>query len=160
MKRLVYVMTAMLALLSLANAQTFHKTKMIDPKGKEVPVEVEFDTTKQSLGVKTLGQPLVDVPYSTIEKLSYERASRRRVKEGALVMIGSLGVGGIVMLTKSKNHWFYVDYKQPDGTAKTLTLKLDKNEYERVLKIATEQTGKEVETLEPLKEQPKDKKSK
>ena len=160
MKRLIYVMIAMLALLNLGNAETFRKTKITDPKGKEVSVEIDFDMTRQSLLVKAAGKNLEEVPYASIEKLSYERAARRRVKEGALVMIGSLGVGGIVMLTKSKNHWFYVDYKEPDGTAKTVTLKLDKNEYEKVLKIATEQTGKEVETLEPLKEQPKDKKSK
>ena len=47
------------------------------------------------------------------------------------------------MMTKSKNHWFYVDYWQPDGVEKNLTLKLDKKEYDKVLKSAKEPSGRE-----------------
>ena len=65
-----------------------------------------------------------------------------------------LGVGGIVMLTKSKSHWFYVDFKDQDGKAGNLTLKLDKTEYEKVLAAAKKQTGKDVETLTPRKGDP------
>jgi phage terminase large subunit-like protein len=50
------------------------------------------------------------------------------------------------MLTKGKSHWFYVDYKQ-DGVTKELSLKLEKREYEQVLKTARQQTGKDVEIL-------------
>ncbi|SRR6266404_9041466 len=58
----------------------------------------------------------------------------------------SLGVGAALMLTKGKNHWLYVNYKQ-DGVPKKLALKLDKSEYEQVLKTAHDQTGKDVEIL-------------
>ena len=38
-------------------------------------------------------------------------------------MIASLGAGGVVMLTKSKSHWFYVDYHEGEGKdAKSLTV--------------------------------------
>ena len=51
------------------------------------------------------------------------------------------------MLTKSKNHWLYVDYKDTDGKPKDLKLKLDKSEYRQVLETAAQQTEKHVETL-------------
>lgn len=73
-------------------------------------------------------------------------------------MIASLGAGAIVMLTKSKNHWFYVDYKDADGKPQDLTLKLDKNEYEMVLKTAKEMSGKEVEITTPKKDEKKEEK--
>ncbi len=152
LKRTISLIVPLLfAIVSLSHGEVFHKTKVIDAKGKEVPVDIDFDKGRQSLMVKPTdkkaAENLTDVPYGSIEKLSYELSSRHRVKEGAVVMIASLGAGAVVMLTKSKNHWFYVDYKEQDGTVKSLTLKLDKGEYEKVLKAAREQTGKEVEKL-------------
>lgn len=146
----------LLAATGVVQAQTFSKTKMIDAKGKEVSVSLEF--AKDGLTVKTLKTPIASVTYSSIDKLSYELTSRRRVKEGAVVMIASLGAGAIVMLTKSKNHWFYVDYKDADGKPQDLTLKLDKNEYEMVLKTAKEMSGKEVEITTPKKDEKKEEK--
>jgi len=156
MHRCFAIAILLIAATGVGQAQTFSKTKMIDAKGKEVPVTLEFDKT--GLAVKALKASIADVPYDSINKLSYEMASRRRVKEGAVVMIASLGVGGIVMLTKSKNHWFYVDYKDADGKPKDLTLKLDKSEYERALKTAKELSGKDVEIIAPKKDDKKDKK--
>jgi hypothetical protein len=136
--------------------ETFPKTKIFDHKGKEVAVELGFDRDKQILSVKAAGKTIEEAPYTSIEKLSYERAARHRIKEGAplaILGLGGVAVGSVVMLTKSKNHWFYVDYKPPDGTVKTLTLKLHKGEYEQALKTATEQTGKQVEMLTPVKKE-------
>lgn len=156
MYRCFVIALLLIAATAIGQAQTFSKTKMIDAKGKEVPVTIEFD--KAGLAVKILKTSIAEVPYDSINKLSYEMASRHRVKEGAVVMIASLGVGGIVMLTKSKNHWFYVDYKDADGKPKDLPLKLDKSEYESVLKTAKEMSGKDVEITTPKKDEKKNKK--
>jgi hypothetical protein len=137
----------MLITTGVSQAQTFRKTRMIDGRGKEVTVELGFDGQSQLLTVKALTAPIAEVPYSSITKLSYERAARHRVKEGAIVMLASFGAGGVVMLTKSKTHWLYVDYTEADGKTNDLTLKLDKTEYEQVLIAAKEQTGKQVETV-------------
>jgi len=144
-RRFVVAILIMVA-SGVGQAQTFRKTKTIDGTGKEVPVELGFDKQTQLLTVKALAAPIAEVPFTNIEKLSYEQAARHRVKEGAIVMLASFGAGGIVMLTKSKNHWLYVDYKDA-GTSRALPLKLDKSEYTRVLEAAEEQTGKPVETL-------------
>ncbi|MEP7337596.1 MAG: hypothetical protein ABI977_07605 [Acidobacteriota bacterium] len=156
MHRYFAIALLLIAATVVGQAQTFSKTKMIDAKGKEVPVSLEFDKT--GLAVKALKAPVADVPYDSINKLSYEMASRHRVKEGAVVMIASLGVGAVVMMTKSKNHWLYVDYKDADGKPKDITLKLDKSEYEKVLKTAKEMSGKDVEISTQKKDEKKDKK--
>jgi hypothetical protein len=51
----------LIAATAMGQAQTFSKTKMIDAKGKEVPVTLEFG--KAGLAVKTLKTPIADVPY-------------------------------------------------------------------------------------------------
>ena len=156
MRKCFAIVFLLIAGAGVGQAQTFRKTKMIDAKGKEVPVTLEF--TETGMAVKTLSVTVADIPYNSIDKLSYEVASRHRVKEGAIVMIASLGAGGIVMLTKSKNHWLYVDYKDADAKPEDLTLKLDKREYEKALKTAKERSGKEVEITTPKKDEKKGKK--
>ena len=156
MYRCFAIAILLIAATGVGQAQTFSKTKMVDAKGKEVPVTLEF--AKTGLAVKALKTSIAEVPYASITKLAYEKASRHRVKEGAVVMIASLGVGEIVMLTKSKNHWLYVDYKDADGKPKDLTLKLDKGEYESVLKTAKELSGKDVEVIAAKKDAKKDEK--
>lgn len=138
-------------LIAAASGETFKKTKMVDGKGKEVPVELDFDRVEKRLTVRTKKTVLAEAPYDTIDTLQYELSARRRVKEGAVVMIASLGVGAVVMLTKSKNHWLYVNQKPGGAKATTLTLKLDKSEFEKVMKVAAAETGKTVEKLQPEK---------
>ena len=160
MNRLLIAALYTVCATAIGHAQTFDKTKWIDASGKEVPVTLDFDKQGQRLTVKSLDASVAEVPYTNISKLSYEQAARHRVKEGAIVMIASFGAGGIVMLTKSKSYWLYVDYKDARGNSKDLTLKLDKGEYKEALKIAKEQTGKDVERLDPQKKTSEKKKDK
>ena len=51
----------------------------------------------------------------TLDKLSYEYTKKHRITTGALVMIFSLGAGAVVMLTKSKSNWLYIDYHEQDA---------------------------------------------
>jgi len=159
--RMAIVVVGVIATVSdIGNAQTFRKTKMLNDKGKEVSVDLCFDEQSKLLKVKPLKTNVADVPYGAIEKLSYQQAAHHRVRDGGgtmgvgcidnpallLTCPASLGVGAVLMFTKGKNHWFYVDYKQGEAS-KELTLKLEKSEYEQVLKTAREQTGKDVEIL-------------
>jgi hypothetical protein len=122
----------------------------MDAKDKEVSAMLEFNGQKNVLLVtpeRRKGGPPIEVPLATIDKLSYQQSSHHRIKTGAIVMLASLGVGAIVMATKSTNHWFYVDYKAPDGTAKDIVLRLDKGRYETIIDAANRITGKTVETI-------------
>ncbi len=126
------------------------KVHWMDARDKEVPATLEFNGQKRVLLVtpeRRQGGPPIEVPFATIDKLSYELSSHHRIKTGAIVMLASLGVGAVIMATKSTNHWFYVDYKAPDGIAKDIVLRLDKGQYDTILDAANRITGKTVETI-------------
>lgn len=59
-------------------------------------------------------------------------------------MVASLGAGAIVMLTKSKSHWLYIDYHE-QSVPKSVVLRMDKNDYKKILEAVERHTGKEVE---------------
>ncbi len=61
-------------------------------------------------------------------------------------MVASLGAGAIVMLTKSKSHWLYIDFHEQNAP-KTLVLRMDKKEYKNIFEAVKAHTGKEVQFL-------------
>jgi hypothetical protein len=147
MSRILLIVTLMAATAGYAHAQTFKKTKWVDFKDKEIAAELTLDSAAKTLTVKPeMGRP-IEVSYSSIDKLSYERSSHHRLMSGAIVMAASLGAGAIVMATKSKNHWLYVDYKDSAGMPKDLILKLDKHDYEEILSLASDQVGKDIQRV-------------
>jgi hypothetical protein len=86
-------------------------------------------------------------PYSSIDEMSYEYATRHRVAEGASVMVLSLGAGAILMATKTKSHWLAIVYHEGE-TKQTTVLQLDKSEYEAVIAALEARTGKKIAVLE------------
>ena len=148
----------------IGHAQTFLKTKMFNAKGKLVSVDLSFDERSRRLTLESRKLTLAEsIPYESIDKLSYRLAAHHRVRQGSELLHGCVGglysapsflllcgasliAGPAVMFSREKNHWFYVHYQQ-DGIAKELTLKLDKSEYQQVLRAAGEQSGKSVEIL-------------
>jgi hypothetical protein len=88
-----------------------------------------------------------EIPYSSIDSLSYEVAARHRVGEGAGLMMLSPGTGLVLMATKTKSHWLDIQYH--DGDVKQLTiLRLDKSEYKDVIATLETRTGKHIGTLD------------
>jgi hypothetical protein len=64
------------------------------------------------------------------------------------------------MLTKSKSHWLYVDFHEQDA-AKSIVLRMDKNQYKSIMEACKTHTGKAVEDLQEAgKSKDKDKNSK
>ena len=61
-------------------------------------------------------------------------------------MVASLGAGAIVMLTKSKSHWLYIDFHE-QNVSRSVVLRLDKKEYPQIFEAVKTHTGKEVEFL-------------
>lgn len=122
--------------------QYFQKTKIPDSKGNQTPVSLVFSDRKQTIEVRTAGQMLTEVPYSSIDGLLYEYTQKHRITQGAVVMVASIGAGAVVMLTKSKSHFLTVEYHE--GTApKELVLRLDKTEFRDILAAAKLQTRKD-----------------
>ena len=142
---------AVLLVLCAVNAApgddvAFRNVKVADAKGKQADASLLFNGGNKSMVVRVADRDFVSIPYDKIDKLSYEYSKKHRITQGAIVMVASLGAGAVVMLTKSKSHWLYVDYRQESGAA-TLVLRMDKKNYKTILNTAKEQTGKQVAFL-------------
>jgi hypothetical protein len=148
-KKLVAVIALfLLSLNSLGFAEetTFNDCKLTDAKGKQTDARLTFSDQNKGVVINLSGRDLVTIPYENLDKFSYEYTKKHRITQGAIVMVASLGAGTIVMLTKSKSHWLYIDYREQNAP-KTLVLRLDKSDYRKVFASVKSHTGKEVEML-------------
>jgi hypothetical protein len=135
----------------------FNGCKLADVKGKQADARLIFSDDAKSIIVRSLDRDIAKIPYESIDKVSYDYAKKHRVTQGAIVMVASLGAGAIVMLTKSKSHWLYIDFHEQNAP-KSLVLRMDKNEYKKIFDAVKSHTGKEVEfTGEAAKQQEKQK---
>jgi hypothetical protein len=144
-KTAVVILTILLATeASAADAVSFHDTRIVDKKQRQIHADLIFNSDSKSMTVRVADTNYAQVPYDAIDKLSYEFSKKHRFTEGALVMVAWIPAGLVVMATKSKSHWLYVDYKQ-DGVPKELVVRLHKREYKKVLETAQRETGKDIE---------------
>lgn len=160
MKRLISVVLTIVSLLSFCMAEetAFSGCKLADVKGKNADARLIFSDNNKNVVIRVADRDFVTIPYQNINKFSYEYTKKHRITQGAIVMVASLGAGAIVMLTKSKSHWLYIDY-QEQNVAKSIVLRMDKNEYKKIFDAVKQHTGKEVEFLADAKKD-QDKKDK
>jgi hypothetical protein len=145
-----FLTTLAVANFSLAEETTF-KVKLADAKGKQAEANMILSDNNKNIVVRVADRDAVTIPYDQIDKFSYEYTKKHRITQGAIVMVASLGVGAIVMLTKSKSHWLYIDFHE-QTTPKSVVLRMDKNDYKNICASLKTHTGKEVQFLEPEKE--------
>lgn len=155
MKRVIGALIATLALANLGFAEeTAFNVKLADAKGKQAEARLIFSDGKKNMAVRVADRDFVVVPYEQLDKFSYEYTKKHRITQGAVVMVASLGAGAIVMLTKSKSHWLYVDYRE-QNVPKSVVLRMDKNDYKKIFDAVKAHTGKDVEFLGDVKEKAK-----
>ena len=146
--------------LSLAEETAFNGVKLADAKGKQADARLIFSDNNKNVVVRLADRNFVTIPYDQLDRFSYEYTKKHRITQGAVVMVASLGAGAIVMLTKSKSHWLYIDFHE-QNTPKSVVLRMDKNEYQKIFEAVKAHTGKEVEFLGDAKaKQKKEEKSK
>jgi hypothetical protein len=121
----------------------FRGVKLADAKGKQTDAALIFSDTNQTVSVRVADHDFAAVPYSQLDKFSYEYTKKHRVTQGAIVMVASLGAGAIVMLTKSKSHWLYMDFHE-QNVPRNLVLRMDKREYKNILEAVKTHTGSRV----------------
>lgn len=138
------------ASIALGKEIIYNDLKLPDATGHQADAMLIFNDTSKAVVVKVVGDVVATIPYDKIDKLSYEYSKHHRVMQGAVIMVISLGAGAVVMLTKSKSHWLYINYHQEKG-ASTLVLRMDKKDYKDIMDTATAQTGKPVEDLGNVK---------
>jgi len=140
--------------LSLAEERAFRGVKLADAKGKQSDASLIFSDNKKDLMVRVADRDFVTIPYDQLDKFSYEYTKKHRITQGAVVMIASVGAGAIVMLTKSKSHWLYIDFHE-QNVPKTIVLCMDKKEYKGIFDAVKTHTGKDVEFLGDATGKPK-----
>ena len=148
MKRIVSVLLMVMVMinLSIADETAFNGVKLADAKGKQADARLIFRDNNKNMVVRVADRDFVTVPYDQLDKFSYEYTKKHRVTQGAVVMVASLGAGAIVMLTKSKSHWLYIDFHEQNAP-KSVVLRMDKKEYKNIFEAVKTHTGKEVEFL-------------
>ena len=129
-----------------AEDTNFHGVKLADAKGKQVDAHLIFSDSNHDLVVRVADRDFLTIPYDQLDKFSYEYSKKHRVTEGAIVMITSLGAGAVVMLTESKSHWLYIDYRE-QNVPKVVVLRMDKHQYKNIVAAVPVHTGKEVQDL-------------
>lgn len=147
MKKIICTVLTLLVVgsLSFADEAAFN-VKLADAKGKQAEARLLFSDDNKNMAVHVADRDFVTVPYDQLDKFSYEYTKKHRITQGAIVMIASLGAGAIVMLTKSKSHWLYIDYHE-QNVPKSVVLRMDKNDYKKIFEAVKTHTGKEVEFL-------------
>jgi hypothetical protein len=128
-----------------AEETSFQHIKVPDPNGKQIQAVLLFSDTNHTVQVTPVKGSAVKIPYSAIDKFSYEFTKQHRVNEGT-ILTAPIGVGAIAMLTKSKNHWLEIDY-QSGEIMKAYVLRMDKKNYIRILDAIKAHTGKDAEIL-------------
>jgi ApbE superfamily uncharacterized protein (UPF0280 family) len=84
---------------------------------------------------------IANIPASAITEISYGQDVHRRVGAAIGLAVISLGIGGLMALTKSKKH--YVGLTWADGDKKGgLAIQCDKSDYRGVLAGLEGVTGK------------------
>ncbi len=148
MKKIISVllMTFMVTSLCLAEEQAFRGVKLADAKGKQADASLIFSDNNKNVVIRVADRDFVTIPNDQIDKFSYEYTKKHRVTQGAIVMVASLGAGAIVMLTKSKSHWLYIDFHE-QNVPKSVVLRMDKKEYAKIFEAVKTHTGKEVQFL-------------
>jgi hypothetical protein len=154
MRRIIAVLLTALVMgnLSIAEETAFNGVKLADAKGKQADARLIFSDTNKNVVLRVADRDFVVIPYDQLDKFSYEYTKKHRITQGAVVMVASLGAGAIVMLTKSKSHWLYIDFHE-QGVPKSLVLRMDKKEYKRIFEAVKTHTGKEVEFVADAKAQ-------
>jgi hypothetical protein len=147
MKKAISVLGVILLVavpVSLGEETAFNGCKLADVKGKQADARLIFSDEAKSVLVRSMDRDVVSIPYDNIDKVSYDYAKKHRITQGAIVMVASLGAGAIVMLTKSKSHWLYIDFHE-QNTPKSVVLRMDKSEYKKIFEAVKTHTGKEVQ---------------
>lgn len=142
--------TTLVPSLGFAEETSFRKVKVPTlVKGKhtkQVKAVLAFSDEHQAIEVYPAKGTTVAIPYSEIDKCSYEYTQKHRIKAGLVTFFVVEPVGVIVMFTKSRSHWLEIDYRDKD-VPKAYVVRMNKNNYIRILDAMRNHTGKEAEVL-------------
>jgi hypothetical protein len=139
------LLTILTANFALGDETSFNRIKVPDAKGRESKAVLTFSDQEKAIEIRPAKRAPLNIPYSEIDKFAYEFTKQHRVNQGTIAT-APVGVGAVVMLTKSKSHWLEIDYHEQE-MPRTYVLRMDKHDYLRILDAVKKHTGKEAEIL-------------
>jgi hypothetical protein len=131
--------------LGWADDNSFHGIEVPDVKGRQIKAVLTFDDANKAVEVQPIKGNAVSIPYGQIDKCSYEYTQHHRINEGTIAT-APVGVGAVLMFTKSKSHWLEIDYHDDSGN-RAFVLRMDKHEYISILDALKAHTGIDAEIL-------------
>lgn len=148
MKKIFSALLALflLANFSLAEETSFKRVKVPDLKGHQSKAVLTFSDNDKAIEVRPVKGNAMSIPYAQIDRFSYEFTQKHRIKQGAIVMVGSIPGGAIVMMTRSRSHWLEIDYFDQE-IPKAYVVRMDKHDYLHILDAVKTHTGKDAEIL-------------
>jgi hypothetical protein len=133
------------ASLGWADDNSFRRVEVFDQKGRQIKAVLTFDDPNKTVEVQPVKGNAVSIPYGQIDKCSYEYTQHHRINEGTIAT-APVGVGAVLMFTKSKSHWLEIDYHD-DGGNRAFVLRMDKHDYISILDALKAHTGIDAEIL-------------
>lgn len=96
--------------------------------------DVKLFMQNEQVRVQYKKEPATVIPAAAITEVSYGQEVHRRIGAAAATAVFTLGVGAILLLSKSKKHYIGVLWNdEATGKKGGLTFQVDKNEYRGVL---------------------------
>jgi hypothetical protein len=120
----VLLVIFVVASLGFAEETSFHRVQMPNLKGKRIKAVLTFSDNDKAVEVHPAKGSAVTVPFSQIDKASYE----------------------FTEVLSSKTHWLQIDYHEQESH-KVLVLLMDKHEYIHILDALKAHTGIDAEVL-------------
>lgn len=130
--------------LSYAEDFSFRNCRVADAKGEQTKAALIFSDSSKDVVIQVSGHDWLSIPYTSLDKVSYEYSRKHRITTGAILMaLTPFGAGGLVMLTKAKSNWLYIDFHDKDGNG-TVVLKLQKKDLPGIFDAFKTHAGREV----------------
>jgi len=133
------------SIIGVTEDVSFRKVNVPDAKGHQTKAVLTFSDSDKAIEVRPAKGNVVNIPYGKIDKCAYEYTKKHRINEGSIAT-APVGVGAVVMLTKSMNHWLEIDYHEQD-IPKVFVLRMDKHDYIRILDSLKAHAGIDAEIL-------------
>jgi hypothetical protein len=126
MKRILAVLFLIVMVASLGSAEetSFRRVRMPNLKGKRIKSVLTFSDNDKAVEVRPAKGAAVTVPFSQIDKASYE----------------------FTEVLSAKTHWLQIYYHQQDSQ-KLLVLVMEKRDYLHILDALKAHTGIDAEIL-------------
>jgi hypothetical protein len=131
--------------VGLAEETSFSRVKVPDLKGRQAKAVLTFSDQDKAVEIHPAKRAAVTIPYNEIDRCSYEFTKKHRISEGS-VATAPIGLGLVVMLTKSRSHWLEIDYHEQDAP-KVYVVQMDKHDYIHILDALKVHTGIDAEIL-------------